>query len=116
KLDRQQLHGSGDTPRVERLHRARPRADAHVPYHQHLRPAHGGAGPSTGGGSRVKFPFNRDTRRRWIDLTMSIAAFVCVVIAIIRLGSIVIEPSLRGLQSFSPSVLRSSTVQVVIVT
>jgi len=59
----------------------------------------------------VKFPFDRDTRRRWIDRTMSIAAFVCVVIAIIPLGSILIEASIRGLQSLSPAVLTSTTGQ-----
>src|SRR5436853_275719 len=109
ELDRQQLHGGGDTARVERIHRARPRPHAHVVDHQHLREAHGRPGASSRGGSRVKLPLDRDTRRRWIDVAMGVAAFVCVVIAIIPLGSILLEASIRGLRSLSPALLASTT-------
>jgi len=49
----------------------------------------------------VKVAFDRDTRRHWIDLAMSLAALACVVIAIIPLGSILIEASLRDSIPFS---------------
>src|SRR5439155_1543099 len=109
QLDRQQLHGGGGTARVERIHRARPRPHAHVVDHQHLRETHGRPGASPRGGSRVKLPVDRDTRRRWIDVAMGVAAFVCVIIAIIPLGSILLEASIRGLRSLSPALLTSTT-------
>src|SRR5437773_9878334 len=40
---------------------------------------------------------------------MGVAAFVCVVIAIIPLGSILLEASIRGLRSLSPALLTSTT-------
>jgi phosphate transport system permease protein len=49
----------------------------------------------------VKFRFDRDTRRRWFDLVMSIAAFACVGIAILPLGSILFEATVRGAQAIS---------------
>ena len=57
----------------------------------------------------MKLPVDRDTRRRWIDVAMGVAAFVCVVIAIIPLGSILLEASIRGLRSLSPALLTSTT-------
>ena len=57
----------------------------------------------------MKLPFDRDTRRHWIDVAMGVAAFVCVVIAIIPLGSILLEASVRGLRSLSPVLLTSTT-------
>lgn len=50
----------------------------------------------------MRFRFDRDTRRHWKDLGMSIAALACVVIALIPLGSILTEAAVRGLQAISP--------------
>ena len=47
--------------------------------------------------------FDREARRLWKDLAMSIAALLCVVIALIPLGSILVEATARGLQAISPS-------------
>ena len=49
----------------------------------------------------MKFRFDRDTRRRWINLVMSIAALACVAIAILPLGSILFEATVRGSQAIS---------------
>ena len=43
-----------------------------------------------------KFPFDRDTRRHWIDLIMGAATLVCVGLALLPLGSILLEASIRG--------------------
>ncbi len=51
----------------------------------------------------MTFRFDRDTRRRWKDLAMNVAAFVCVVLALIPLGSLLFEASVRGLRSITPS-------------
>ncbi len=51
----------------------------------------------------LPFRFDRDARRLWKDLVMSIAAFVCVVIALVPLGSILVEATVRGLQAIQPS-------------
>ncbi|HEX9340572.1 MAG TPA: phosphate ABC transporter permease PstA [Thermoplasmata archaeon] len=51
----------------------------------------------------MTFRFDRDTRRRWKDLGMSVAALACVVIALIPLGSILVEATVRGLQAIGPS-------------
>ena len=47
--------------------------------------------------------FDREGRRLWKDFGMSLAAFVCVVIALVPLGSILIEAAVRGLQAIGPS-------------
>jgi len=51
----------------------------------------------------VSFRFDREARRLWKDLVMSIAAFLCVVIALVPLGSILIEAAVRGFQAIGPS-------------
>lgn len=57
----------------------------------------------------MKLWSDRDTRRLWKDLAMNVAAFACVIIALIPLGSILIEASVRGLQAISPSFFTSTT-------
>ena len=54
----------------------------------------------------MTFRFDRDTRRRWFDVAMSVAALACVGIAILPLGSILFEASVRGAQAITPSFLR----------
>jgi len=51
----------------------------------------------------VKFRFDREARRQWKDVVMNVAALLCVAIALIPLGSILLEASLRGVQSLSPN-------------
>ncbi len=51
----------------------------------------------------MKIRFDRDTRRRWKDVGMGIAALACVVVALIPLGSILAEAAARGLSAISPS-------------
>jgi len=46
---------------------------------------------------------DREARRLWKDLAMSIAALLCVVVALVPLGSILIEATARGLQAIRPS-------------
>ena len=53
----------------------------------------------------MKFRFDRDTRRRWFDLFMSGAALACVGIALLPLGSILLEATVRGAASISPDFL-----------
>lgn len=53
--------------------------------------------------------FDRDTRRRWKDITMSGAALACVLLALIPLGSILVESAARGLQSVTPSLFLANT-------
>ncbi len=53
----------------------------------------------------MTFRFDRDTRRRWFDVAMSVAALACVGIAILPLGSILFEASVRGAQAITPSFL-----------
>ncbi len=57
----------------------------------------------------MKLVFDRDTRRRLKDVGMSVAAFACVVIALIPLGSILVEATARGLQAISVSFFVSDT-------
>lgn len=47
--------------------------------------------------------FDRDTRRRWKSQAISVAALLCVVIALVPLGSILIEATSRGLQAVGPA-------------
>ncbi len=53
----------------------------------------------------MTFRFDRDTRRRWFDVAMSAAALACVGIAILPLGSILFEASVRGAAAITPSFL-----------
>lgn len=53
---------------------------------------------------------DRDTRRRWKDAGMSVAALACVALALLPLGSILFEASLRGLQAITPSLFLSNTL------
>lgn len=59
----------------------------------------------------MNFHFDRDTRRRWFDLAMSIAALACVGIAILPLGSILFEATVRGAQAISWDFLTSPSGQ-----
>lgn len=52
---------------------------------------------------RPRLHFDRGTRRRWKDVVMSVAALACVVIALVPLGSILLEAGARGLQAIQPS-------------
>lgn len=47
--------------------------------------------------------FDREARRLWKDLAMGIAAFVCVLVALVPLGSILYEATVRGLQAVTPN-------------
>jgi len=65
---------------------------------------------------RLRFPFtlppfrfDRATRRLWKDLFMSVAALVCVAIALIPLASILFEAGARGLQSIQPGLFLFDT-------
>jgi phosphate transport system permease protein len=49
----------------------------------------------------MRIRFDRPTRRRWKSALVSIAAFACVVIALVPLGSILFEAASRGLGAFS---------------
>lgn len=53
--------------------------------------------------------FDRDTRRRWKDFAMSIAALACVVIALVPLGSILAESVAVGIASLRPSLLLTNS-------
>src|SRR6266702_3310729 len=101
ELDRQQLHGGG-AARTECADRTGTRPHADVPRDQHLRPPHGPPGDGSRGG-RMTFLLERDTWRYLKDIVMSVAALACVVLALIPLGSILIEAAGRGLQAISPS-------------
>ena len=57
----------------------------------------------------MTFRFDRDTRRQWKDFAMNVAAFLCVVIALIPLGSLLVEASVRGLRSITPSFFTLTT-------
>lgn len=58
----------------------------------------------------MKFKFDRDTRRQWKDRGMTVAAIACVVLALIPLGSILVEAIGRGAQAIGPSFFLSNTV------
>ena len=55
------------------------------------------------------FRFDREGRRLWKDLAMTVAAFACVVIALIPLGSILIEAGIRGIQALTPNLFLFDT-------
>lgn len=57
----------------------------------------------------MKLSFDRETRRHWKDVGMSIAALACVVIALVPLGSILYEAVVRGLASLKPSLLLTNS-------
>ena len=57
----------------------------------------------------MKLSFDREARRLWKDYAMNIAAFACVILALIPLGSILIEAISRGSESITPSFLTSTT-------
>lgn len=57
----------------------------------------------------MKLSFDRDTRRRWKDLVMTIAALACVVIALIPLGSILYESLVLGIASLKPSLILTNS-------
>jgi len=58
---------------------------------------------------QVRFQFDRESRRLWKDLLMSIAALACVILALLPLGSILVEASIRGLQAISPNFFALNT-------
>ena len=55
------------------------------------------------------FRFDRQGRRLWKDLAMSVAALLCVVIALVPLGSILVEAGARGLAAIRPSLFLLDT-------
>lgn len=57
----------------------------------------------------MKLAFDRDTRRRWKDTAMSIAALACVIIALVPLGSILFESVVRGFAAISPGLFLMNT-------
>ncbi len=57
----------------------------------------------------MTFRFNRDTWRHLKDIVMSVAALACVALALIPLGSILIEAGSRGLQAISPGFFALTT-------
>src|SRR5436309_79404 len=109
ELDCEQLLERHRPAGAECPHRTGTRPHADVAPHQRLRSTHAGPGPSTRGGRRVRFPFDRDARRRWKDLAMNVAAFLCVVLALIPLGSLLFEASVRGLRSITPGFFTLTT-------
>src|SRR5437867_2094218 len=109
ELDREQLPERHRPAGVERPHRTGTRPHADVAPHQRLRATDAGPGPPTRGGRRMMFRFDRDARRRWKDLAMNVAAFLCVVLALIPLGSLLFEASVRGLRSITPSFFTLAT-------
>jgi len=57
----------------------------------------------------VRIRFDHDTRRQWKDLAMNLGAFFCVVIALIPLGSLLFEATVRGIRSISPGFFALTT-------
>jgi len=57
----------------------------------------------------MTFRFNRDAWRHLKDIVMSVAALACVALALIPLGSILIEAGSRGLQAISPGFFALTT-------
>src|SRR5437773_11803504 len=53
--------------------------------------------------------FDREARRHWKDLAMNFAALLCVVIALVPLGSLLFEATIRGIRSITPSFLTLTT-------
>ncbi len=51
----------------------------------------------------MRIRFDRDARRRAKDTGMAIACLACVVIALVPLGSILLEAAARGLPAIGPS-------------
>src|SRR5207247_2425107 len=97
ELDREQLPERHRPAGAERPHRTGTRPHADVAPHQRLRATDAGPGPPTRGGRRVMFRFDRDTRRRWKDVAMNVAAFLCVVLALIPLGSLLLRAGSSGI-------------------
>ena len=58
----------------------------------------------------MKFPVNRDTRRRWFDFIMSGATLLCVALALLPLGSILFEALVRGAPALTPTFLTQSSL------
>lgn len=56
----------------------------------------------------MRIRFDRDTRRRWKSHAISAAALACVVIALIPLGSILVEATSRGLGAVKPEMFTQS--------
>ena len=56
-----------------------------------------------------KLKFNRNMRRRLTDRAMSLAALMCVVIALVPLGSILFEALVRGAGALRPTVFTLDT-------
>ncbi len=65
--------------------------------------------PSSLGGSRVRLSFDFEGRRRIKDRAASIAALGCVIMAVIPLGSILFEATVRGFQALTPSFITLDT-------
>ena len=59
---------------------------------------------------KVRFPPDRETRRRWKDLGMGIASLVCVGLALLPLGSILVTAVVQGIAAIRPSLFLSDTV------
>src|SRR5437870_13735690 len=57
----------------------------------------------------MRLRFDREARRRWKDVTMNFAALLCVVIALVPLGSLLFEATIRGIRSITPSFLTLTT-------
>ncbi len=58
----------------------------------------------------MKFPVDRDTRRRWFDFIMSGATLLCVALALLPLGSILFEALVRGAPALTPTFLTQSSL------
>src|SRR5205814_1735433 len=81
--DRESMARRRAAARTRRAHPIGPRPDVGVPLHQPLRSAHGRPVPASGGGGGMKFPVDRDTRRRWFDFVMSGATLLCVALSLL---------------------------------
>ncbi len=57
----------------------------------------------------MKFALDRETRRRWKDIGMGIAALACVVVALVPLGSILYECIVLGAAAIQPSVFLTNS-------
>ena len=57
----------------------------------------------------MRFRFDRGARRLWKNHMITVAAFACIVIALVPLGSILLEAAARGLRALSPSFFANDT-------
>lgn len=57
----------------------------------------------------MRFSLPRDTRRMWKDRMMTVAALACVLLALLPLGSILVESAARGLQAITPTLFATNT-------